>query len=112
MSRSVGIKRDLRLDKSETYANYYYNNFRSYIGQNGDSYDRFLIRMNEMLESINIINQVVYKLTKNNKKNSTVKTTNVNFNLLLKYLYKKNFNQNTIKSEYTSMEHLINHFKY
>jgi NADH:ubiquinone oxidoreductase subunit D len=64
MSRSVGIKRDLRLDKLETYANYYHLNFRSFIGQNGDSYDRFLIRMNEMTESLNIMNQVIYKLFK------------------------------------------------
>jgi len=64
MSRCTGLKRDLRLDKLETYANYYYLNFRSFIGQNGDSYDRFLIRMNEMTESLNIMNQVIYKLMK------------------------------------------------
>jgi len=72
MARSTGLKRDLRLDKMETYANYYYLNFRSYVGQHGDSYDRFLIRMNEMTESLNIINQVINKLTKfkkTNKKN-------------------------------------------
>ena len=57
MSRSVGMKRDLRLSRLDNYANYYYLNFRSYIGQNGDCYDRFLIRMNEMCESLNIINQ-------------------------------------------------------
>jgi NADH:ubiquinone oxidoreductase subunit D len=63
MSRSVGIKRDLRQSKLETYANYYYLNFRSYIGQHGDCYDRFLIRMNEMSESLNIINQVINKIS-------------------------------------------------
>jgi len=67
MARCTGIKRDLRLDKLETYANYYYLNFRSFIGQNGDSYDRFLIRMNEMTESLNIMNQVIYKLLKKKK---------------------------------------------
>jgi len=41
MARCTGIKRDIRLDEMETYANYYYLNFRSYIGQHGDSYDRF-----------------------------------------------------------------------
>ena len=45
MSRCTGLKRDIRLDFAETYANYYYLNFRSYVGQNGDAYDRFLIRM-------------------------------------------------------------------
>merc|ERR1712093_926668 len=67
MSRSTGIKRDLRVSKFETYANYYYLNFRSYIGINGDSYDRFLLRMSEMCESINIITQIISKLSKFNK---------------------------------------------
>jgi len=76
MSRSIGIKRDLRLDKLETYANYYYLNFRSFVGQNGDSYDRFLIRMNEMTESLNIINQVINKITKHKTQKKTNKKTN------------------------------------
>ena len=63
MSRSAGIKRDLRQSKLETYANYYFLNFRSYIGQHGDAYDRFLIRMNEMSESVNIMNQVINKIS-------------------------------------------------
>jgi NADH:ubiquinone oxidoreductase subunit D len=90
MARSTGLKRDLRLDKMETYANYYYLNFRSYVGQNGDSYDRFLIRMNEMTESLNIINQVVNKLTKHKKQpQSSKKVSNINPHFLLKYLYPK-----------------------
>jgi NADH:ubiquinone oxidoreductase subunit D len=109
MSRSTGIKRDLRLDKLETYANYYYINFRSYIGQNGDSYDRFLIRMNEMSESINIINQVISKITKNKHKN---KKHNSNPHQLLKYLNLKFWNKHNNKNEYVSMEKLIQHFKY
>jgi NADH:ubiquinone oxidoreductase subunit D len=67
MSRSIGIKRDLRLSKLETYSNYYFLNFRGFLGQHGDSYDRFLIRMNEMAESLNIINQVIYKIIKHKK---------------------------------------------
>ena len=109
MSRSTGIKRDLRLDKLETYANYYYLNFRSYIGQNGDSYDRFLIRMNEMSESINIINQVINKITKNKNKN---KKYNSNPHQILKYLNPKSWNKHNNKNEYISMEKLIQHFKY
>jgi NADH:ubiquinone oxidoreductase subunit D len=109
MSRSTGIKRDIRLDKLETYANYYYLNFRSFVGQNGDSYDRFLIRMNEMTESLNIINQIIKKLTKHKHKK---KTSNINPHGLLKYVYPKNYNQNNYKNEYISMEQLISHFKY
>jgi NADH:ubiquinone oxidoreductase subunit D len=76
MSRSVGIKRDLRQSKLETYANYYYLNFRSYIGQHGDCYDRFLIRMNEMAESVNIINQVINKISVFNNLNNNNKQLN------------------------------------
>ena len=65
MSRCVGFQRDIRLSKFETYSNYYYLNFRSFIGLNGDSYDRFLIRMNEMVESLLIINQVLSNLFDN-----------------------------------------------
>jgi NADH:ubiquinone oxidoreductase subunit D len=84
MARCTGIKRDIRLDSLETYANYYYLNFRSYTGQHGDSYDRFLLRMNEMSESLNIINQVVNKIQ---TKKQPHKTTKINAHFLLKYLY-------------------------
>jgi NADH:ubiquinone oxidoreductase subunit D len=89
MARSTGIKRDLRLDKMETYANYYYLNFRSYVGQHGDSYDRFLIRMNEMTESLNIMNQVVNKLTKFKKIGNKKNNSNINPHMLIKYIYPK-----------------------
>jgi len=113
MSRSIGIKRDLRLDKLETYANYYYLNFRSFVGQNGDSYDRFLIRMNEMTESLNIINQVINKITKHKtQKKQIKKTTNINPHQILKFINPKHINQNNYKNEYISMEQLIKHFKY
>ncbi len=104
MARSTGIKRDLRMDAFDTYANYYYLNFRSYTGQAGDSYDRFLIRMNEMSESVNIISQAIFKLTTSK---NTCNPANV-----LKALNKKKFMSQTYKNEYASMEKLITHFKY
>jgi len=109
MSRSVGLKRDLRLNRLETYANYYYLNFRSYIGQHGDCYDRFLIRMNEMSESVNIINQSINKITtfKNKKKRSDILAHS-----LLKTLVQQKNATNVANSSYNSMEGLINHFKY
>jgi len=112
MSRSTGLKRDIRLDRVETYANYYYLNFRSYIGQNGDSYDRFLIRMNEMTESLNIINQVTHKLTQKKNVTSIKKKSNLNSYKLMEYLNPKSFNYNNYKNNYVTMEELINHFKY
>jgi NADH:ubiquinone oxidoreductase subunit D len=90
LARCTGIKKDIRLDKIETYANYYYLNFRSFLGQNGDSYDRFLIRMNEMTESLNIINQVIQKLLKHKKpKKNLNKNSNLNPHQILKHLYPK-----------------------
>jgi len=110
MSRCTGLKRDIRLDKIDTYANYYHLNFRSFVGQKGDSYDRFLLRMYEMTESLNIINQVIYKITKN-KKLKNLKSK-INPHQILKYIYPKSINQNNYKNEYISMEQLIKHFKY
>jgi NADH-quinone oxidoreductase subunit D len=62
MARSVGFKKDLRLSKKNNYSSY--NNFsiKSFIGINGDCYDRYLIRMLEMGESLNIINLIIEKL--------------------------------------------------
>lgn len=116
MSRSVGIKRDLRLSKLETYSNYYYLNFRSFLGQHGDCYDRFLMRMNEMVESLNICNQLIYKITKFNKNISSKDVKNKNFTLsphnILKFLDSKSYNTNNYTNNYTTMEDLIHHFKY
>jgi len=115
LARCTGIKRDLRLDKIETYANYYHLNFRSYIGQHGDSYDRFLLRMNEMTESLNISNQVISKLVSKNLStliNNSETALSINSHAVLKYLNTKNFYDYTWKSEYSSMEKLISHFKY
>lgn len=120
MSRCVGFKRDLRLSLLETYANYYYLNFRSYTGHKGDSYDRFLIRMNEMSESLNIVNQIISKITKYRNKplqkkniinNNDKQVLDHSFELLQK-LNTKEWNNSNTKNEYNSMEHLIKHFKY
>jgi len=112
MSRCVGLKRDLRLDKLETYANYYYLNFRSYIGQHGDSYDRFLLRMSEMTESLNIINQIISKLSKFKTKKSTFAASSNQQKLTHHYFHPNYTGVEYIKTEYNSMEKLIEHFKY
>lgn len=107
MARSTGIKRDLRMMKLETYANYYHLNFRAYTGHNGDSYDRFLIRMNEMAESLYIINQLAHKLMSKKTKKVELKPL-----ALLKYFDSRLVNGRIKKNEYNSMEKLIKHFKY
>ena len=109
MSRCTGIKRDVRLDLNESYANYPFINFRGFIGQKGDSYDRFLLRMNEMTESVNIITQVIKKLTSKTKK---AKISRASPHKLLKHIYPKGWNKSNNKNSYNSMENLINHFKY
>lgn len=109
MSRCVGIKRDLRMMRLETYSSYYYLNFRSYLGQHGDSYDRFLIRMNEMCESLNIINQAINKVLFTNNNNIN---TNILPNNIITYLNKNKINNSINKNNYNSMENLIHHFKF
>lgn len=116
MSRSVGLKRDLRLSKLETYANYYYINFRGYTGMHGDCYDRFLIRMNEMCECTNIITQIINKLTKFNyiktKINNNYKYTTIKPYVISNYLGGNKVNKSIFNNNYTSMEGLIKHFKF
>lgn len=116
LARSAGLMRDLRLSYFETYANYYYLNIRSFIGRNGDCYDRYLIRMREMVESLNIISQVINNLThkssiyKNNDSNK-----NEYFFSYLDYITANNLRSNKKFKQstwYIGMEELINHFKY
>lgn len=100
MSRSCGIKRDLRLSSKDVYSNYNLISFKSYFGVNGDCFDRYLIRMLEMGESLHIVNFVTNKLL------TADKTVNIlNTNVLQNLYYNKN-----VKNSYTSMEDLINHF--
>jgi NADH-quinone oxidoreductase subunit D len=98
MSRSVGFKKDLRLSKKHNYANYCDFNVKSYLGLNGDCYDRYLIRMLEMAESLNICNSVCNSLL----------TGDINTNVVYQQLVNKKINIK--KTNYTHMEDLIEHF--
>lgn len=102
MLRCTGIKRDVRLDIFETYANYYYLNFKSFYSNKGDSYDRYLLRMSEMLESLNIINQLINKLI-------CLKNDKISKNNLLNY---HDFNNYSFINNFLTMEQTIQHFKY
>ena len=62
MLRGSGVAWDLR--KSQPYEVYDKMDFDVPIGKNGDSYDRYLIRVAEMYESIKIINQCVQQMPK------------------------------------------------
>jgi len=97
LARSVGLKKDIRLSKKHNYSGYNTISFKSYIGINGDCYDRYLIRMFEMGESLNICNFIINKLI-------STKSEIIYQELINKKLY------NEINSNYTYMEDLIEHF--
>jgi NADH-quinone oxidoreductase subunit D len=61
MVRGSGAAWDLR--KSQPYECYSEMDFNIPIGKNGDCYDRYLIRVQEMRESLKIMKQCVEKLS-------------------------------------------------
>ncbi len=92
MIRGSGIAWDLR--KSQPYEIYGELDFDIPIGKNGDSYDRYLIRVQEMYESIKIIEQCIAKIP-----NGEVMTDD------------KRVAPPKRSDMKNSMESLINHFK-
>ena len=94
MLRGSGIEWDLR--KKEPYEVYSDLNFKIPVGKNGDSYDRYLVRIEEMRQSNSLISQCVLWL----KNNPGI----VNLDNFKVSSPKKIFMQN-------DMESLIHHFK-
>lgn len=95
--RSSGIRWDLRIN--EPYEVYNLLNFKSYVGSHGDCYDRYLIRVKEMRESINIIQQSLIALDSLSYNEKNIKSIN-----------KKIVTPSRKKLKF-SMESLIHHFK-
>ena len=62
MLRGSGIAWDLR--KSQPYECYQDLDFKIPVGKNGDCYDRYLCRIEEMRESVKIIKQCINSLPK------------------------------------------------
>ena len=60
MLRGSGVPWDLR--RSQPYETYNEYKFSIPIGKNGDCYDRYLLRIQEMRESVSIIKQAIKKL--------------------------------------------------
>ena len=66
--RACGVDYDVRV--ADPYSSYQDFDFIVPIGQNGDTYDRFMVRDQEMKESISIIKQALDKLDKLSDKKS------------------------------------------
>lgn len=96
MARGSGIDWDIR--KNEPYEIYDELNFNICTSNLGDCYGRYMVRINEMRESIKIINEILEKLQNN-------KVLDLELNLL------KIFQPTKVDIK-TSMESLIKHFKF
>lgn len=92
MLRGSGIKWDLR--KTQPYDAYEFVEFDVPIGTQGDCYDRYLIRVEEMRQSLRIIDQCLNQMPAGDIKTDDSKLTSPN--------------RQEMK---TSMEALIHHFK-
>lgn len=93
MLRGSGIAWDLR--KNNPYEIYSELNFSIPVGNNGDCYDRYLVRIEEMRQSLLIINQCVKLIEQGPIKVSNFKLTSP---------YRKEMKN--------SMESVIHHFKF
>lgn len=58
--RAAGVEWDLR--RAQPYSGYQQYDFKIPTGQNGDTYDRYLVRMEEMRQSVRIIRQAVERI--------------------------------------------------
>jgi NADH-quinone oxidoreductase subunit D len=60
LTRAAGVRWDLR--KAQPYSGYEQYEFDVPVGQTGDSFDRYLVRMAEMRESVRIIRQAIAQI--------------------------------------------------
>ena len=95
MLRGSGVEWDLR--RKQPYAAYEHLDFQIPIGKNGDCYDRYLVRVEEMRQSNKIILQCVNWLRKNP---GPIKSNDFKVSPPSREIMKE------------SMEAMIHHFKY
>jgi len=134
--RSTGIKFDLR--KASPYCSYDHFDFEIPVGERGDNFDRYMVRMKEMEQSLRIIEQVSEKLenmksapllTEGMKPTEAIKTSrahriqdpielspNLEGSEKIRYPGILSEDKKCIippkEDTYTSIEGLISHFKY
>lgn len=99
--RGSGVPWDLRVVRP--YSGYKGVFFNVPVGQQGDSYSRYLVRLAEMRESINIIQQCLKKLA-NNRETGQISYANKKYSSL-------KVNTLNTSAEKLSMEELIQEFK-
>lgn len=97
MLRGSGISWDLR--KTDSYEIYDFFNFKIPVGIVGDCYDRYLVRLHEIFESLKIINQCLLFLFLNTSENDHIKA--LDHKITPPYRAYMKF----------SMESMIHHFK-
>ena len=95
MARGSGVNWDLRRDNP--YSSYEEFDFVVPLGKNGDTYDRYLVRMEEMLQANRIVRQALEKLADTEPGDIKAKDPRVS-------LPKKD-------AVYNDIAGLINHFK-
>jgi len=93
MLRGSGIKWDIR--KENPYEIYNELSFNVPVGDKGDCFDRYIVRVEEMRQSIKILQQCLVKLTEGEVRNN-------NYKLVMP-------NRTELKN---SMEAVIHHFKF
>jgi NADH dehydrogenase I D subunit len=100
MLRGSGVAWDMR--KTNPYETYSELDFAIPVGSRGDCYDRYLIRMEEISQSLYIMHQCLIKLSTKyvSSSNNLIKTRNLKIVPPSKYQMK------------SSMESLIHHFKH
>ncbi len=92
MLRSTGVNYDVR--KAHPYSSYDHFDFEVPLGSNGDNYDRFLVRVAEMEQSMRIIEQALKNLP-----DGPIRITDPRITLPEK------------RDVYSNIEGLMNHFK-
>lgn len=90
--RGSGLDWDLRVDRP--YELYHDIKFNIPVGENGDCFDRYLVRLEEMYQSLNIITHCLENIPRGAVSNNSFKFTKVSRRIMK-----------------TDMEGLIHHFK-
>ena len=106
VARSCGLPWDLR--KTQPYAAYSGVSFNVAVSHSGDCYARYLVRMQEMRESVSIVNNCIDLLL--TLQNSNQKTTSISG--FRRYIFEKDFIKPSKNKTKLYMEDLISHFKF